>query len=80
MIIDINEVNDIKVNSECVFTSQLNLRCQKKKKKKMIPGILGGDPLSPYPMSDGMTSFRFSPTHILQILFKHLLLNDAMIK
>ena len=30
------------------------------------PGILGGEPLSPYPRSDGITSFLFSPSHILQ--------------
>lgn len=28
------------------------------------PGILGGEPIAPYPRSDGILSLRFSPTHI----------------
>lgn len=31
-----------------------------------LPGIFGGAPLSPYPISEGMTNFLFSPTHILK--------------
>ena len=33
--------------------------------KTEFPGIFGGDPLAPYPMSGGITSLRFSPSHIL---------------
>lgn len=30
-----------------------------------LPGIFGGEPRSPYPRSEGMESFRFSPSHML---------------
>ena len=30
------------------------------------PGIFGGEPRSPYPRSEGMTSLRFSPSHMLE--------------
>ena len=35
-----------------------------------FPGILGGAPEAPYPNSGGITSFRFSPTHILKGIHK----------
>jgi len=35
-------------------------------------GILGGAPRSPYPKLDGITSFLFSPTHILEQTSKML--------
>lgn len=33
----------------------------------MLPGILGGAPRSPYPISGGITNLRFSPSHILLV-------------
>lgn len=36
------------------------------KVKTEFGGILGGDPLVPYPNDGGITSLRFSPTHILE--------------
>lgn len=38
------------------------------------PGIVGGDPCSPYPLSGGMISFRFSPMHMPLIPRSHPLM------
>ena len=32
-----------------------------------FPGIFGGEPLAPYPISGGITNLRFSPSHILKL-------------
>ena len=39
-----------------------------------LPGIFGPAPLSPYPSSDGMTNFRFSPSHIPNNPWSHPLI------
>ena len=43
-----------------IFTSSTS------KTKTEFPGIFGGDPLAPYPISGGITNLRFSPSHILK--------------
>ena len=46
--------------------------------KTEFPGIFGGDPLAPYPISGGITNLRFSPSHILKdkdkkrMIFKYI--------
>ena len=44
-----------------IFTSSTS------KTNTEFPGIFGGEPLAPYPISGGITNLRFSPSHILKL-------------